>query len=250
MLRVAAKTPNCNDAYTCPTITWDTGMPDDAFVQGYDDVPAHVTAEAAPPAGESIVRVPRARIIEAARRFERDQLFATFTDSVFRLETQPAYHVPDDDPRLRAFLHGLPLPERTPATSPWLAQIQSSAAAGRTWMRVHVVSRPLTDLMRFELATDPENVAAGENVYVADRALHPWMKGLTQDFWGFDLDDPGRAVALLMRYDPAGRLVDAEISTDPDIIRRCRRQRDVVLPRTVLVAEYLDQLGRQPAKVG
>jgi Family of unknown function (DUF6879) len=250
MLRVAAKTPHCNDAYTCPTITWDTDMPDDAYVQGYTDIPAHVTAAATPPAGESIVRVPRARIIEAAHRFERERLFESFTDSVFRLETQPAYNVPADDPRWRAFLEGETLPERTPTTSPWLAQIAASTAAGRTWMRVHVLSQPLTDPMRFELTTDLENVAAGENVYVADRARHAWMQGLIQDFWGFDLDDPQRATVMLMRYDSDGRFMDAEISTDPDVIRRCRRRRDLVLPRSVLVADYLDQLGLEPAKMG
>jgi hypothetical protein len=242
MLRVAAKT-QCNDAWSCPTIFQDTAMADDAYVQGDTDIPADVLEEATPPAGERIVRVPRAMVIEAGRQFEREQLFAR-ADTLFRLETQPAYQLNPDaaGTRFQAFLHGEAIPARTPDTSPWLAQIARGVAAGRTWHRVHVISEPLTDLMRYELVTDLENVAAGERVLVADRTTHPWMKGLTQDFWGFDLDDPDRATALLMRYDDAGRLLDAEISTDPDIIKRCRRRRDLVLPRAIPVEDYLKQL--------
>ncbi len=247
MLRVVAESA-CNDK-TCPQILEDPDMPDDAYVQGWDDVPTHIMAEAAPPAGERIVRVPRGHIIKAGQRFAEDHLFAT-ARTLFRLETLPQYLAPAEDERFRAFLEGQPLPERTPATSPWLKQISEGTAAGQQWQRVHIVQEPLSDYLRFELTTAVENVAAGERVYVADRALHPWMKGLTQDFWGFDLDDAEHATAMLMRYDRQGRFEDSEISTDPDIIRRCRRRRDMVLTRAIPVADYLDQIGLQPAKVG
>jgi hypothetical protein len=244
MLRVAAET-QCNDAWSCPTIFEDTDMPDEAYVQGYADV----LEEATPPPGERIVRVPRAMVIEAGRRFEREQLFDRAV-TFFRLEAQPQYQNPAEVERFHTFQQGGEFPERSPQTSPWLAKIASSTAAGGIWHRVHVVSQPLTDLMRFELTTDLENVAAGEKVLVADRSIHQWMKGLTQDFWLLDGDDPDCATAILMRYDDQGRFLDAEISTNREVIRQCLRRRDLILPRAVRVADYLDQIGLEPAKVG
>jgi hypothetical protein len=249
MLRVAAKNPHCQDAYVCPTVIEDTDMPDDAYVQGYDDIPAHVLNEAAPPAGERLIRVPRALLIEAAHKFERQQLFAN-AHTLFRLETLPQYLTPQEDERFRAFLQGRPVAPRTPDTSPWLKQISEGTAAGQIWHRVHITDWPLSAYLRFELTTDVENVAAGEKVLVADRGMHPWMKGLTEDFWLLDGDDPDRAAVLLLRYDPQGRFTGAETSTDRDVIRRCRRRRDLVLPRAIPVADYLDQIGLEPARVG
>lgn len=251
MLRVVAKIETCNDIDTCPQIVEVPGMAGDVLVQGYDDVDPSVTAEAGTPAGERLVRVPRAMLIEAGRRLERERLFEEFTHSAFRLETLPQYQLtPESDERFRAFLAGEPLPERTPTNSPWLARIRASTAAGRIWTRAHIVSQPLSKLMQFELTTDLENVEAGERVYVADSAIYPWMKGLTQDFWLLDGDEPTGATVLLMRYDRQGRFLNAEISTDHDVIRRCRRRRDMVLARVIPVADYLDQIGLEPARVG
>ena len=49
--------------------------------------------------------------------------FDLFERSAFRLETLPVYAVAAEDERLRAFRLGLPRPERSVRTSPWLARI-------------------------------------------------------------------------------------------------------------------------------
>jgi len=249
MLRVLAANQGCNDANTCPQVVEAPGVSDDVFVQGYDDVDPRVLVEASPPSGERLVRVPPSMLIEAGRRLERQELFASFTHTAFRLETLPQYLVPQEDERFRAFREGRPLPERSPQTSPWLEQIARSAAAGRRWQRIHVVRRPFTEYLRFELVTDPENVAAGEDVRIAAREAYPELAACNQDFWLFD-GDTDHAVALLMRYNSEGRFVEAERCTDPDVLARCRRQRDLVLARSIPVADYLAEVGLTPLPVG
>jgi hypothetical protein len=249
MLRVLASNPGCNDADTCPQVVEAPDVSDDVFVQGYDDVDPKVLAEASPPPGERLVRAPRSMLIQAGRRLERQALFASFTHTAFRLETLPQYLVPQEDERFRAFREGRPLPERSPQTSPWLQQIAHTAAAGRRWQRAHVVGRPFTDYLRFELVTDLENVAAGEDIRIADRDVHPELAACARDFWLFD-GETDHAVALLMRYDSEGRFIEAERCTDPDILARCRHQRDLVLAHSIPVADYLAEAGLAPLPVG
>jgi hypothetical protein len=249
MLRVLANNPQCNEVDTCPRVIEAPDVSDEVFVQGYEDVDPRVLAEASPPPGERLVRVPRAMLIEAGRRLERQALFASFTDSAFRLETLTQYLVPQVDERFRAFREGRPLPKRSTETSPWLRQIAHTTAAGRHWQRVHIVSQPLTEYLRFELLTDLENVAAGEDVRVADRDAHPELAAFTGDFWLIDADTD-HAIALLMRYDADGRFVEAERCTDPDVLARCQRQRDLTLARSIPVGDYLAQVGLTPLPVG
>ena len=51
---------------------------------------------------------------------------------------------------------------------------------------MHVVDRPLSDYIRYELAVYAENVAAGEDVRIADRSLHPELGGLGRTSSIFD----------------------------------------------------------------
>jgi hypothetical protein len=78
-------------------------------------------------------------------------VFDTFHVSALRLETLPAFDVGDygdEVLRLRAFREGLPLPEQSVLTDPWLAQVARTALAGKTWDRVRIVDRPLTEYQR------------------------------------------------------------------------------------------------------
>jgi hypothetical protein len=248
MLRVVAKSGICNDADTCPQVIEAPEGSTDVFVQGYNDIDPEVLAEASPPAGERLVRVPRSMLVEAGRRLERQALFRSFTHEAFRLETLPQYLAPPEDERFRAFREGRPLPKRSPQTSPWLQQIAHRASLGLSQLRVHVVNQPIGEYLRFELLTDAENVAAGESVRVADRDAHPELNACTQDFWLFD-GSTDHAAALLMRYDDEGRFIEAEPCTDPDVLARCQRQRDLVLARSIPVADYVVKVGLTPLPV-
>src|SRR5262249_18862730 len=87
--------------------------------------------------------------------------------SAFRLETLSRYAANDD--LFQIFLAGQPMPARSPDTEPWLRMVADSVSAGRRWSRVHVLTRPLSDYLQFEVLGYQGNVAAGEDVRIADR---------------------------------------------------------------------------------
>ena len=61
--------------------------------------------------------------------------FDRFEYSAARLEVLRTYDVPAEAESLKAFELGLPLPERSVRTNPWLARIQRTTAAGKSWAR-------------------------------------------------------------------------------------------------------------------
>ena len=168
---------------------------------------------------------------------EFDAHFETFQTTAFHLETLPSYSDETEDAELALFLAGKPLPERSTRTEPWLKRVADTTAAGKRWQRVHVVSHPLTDYLRFELVGYEANVEAGEDVRIVSRDAHPELAGLRRDFWLFDAGTP-EPFALLMLYDAAGHLTDFERTTRPDIISQCRRERDLAVARSVSLRDY------------
>ena len=150
--------------------------------------------------------------------------FDLFEVSAVRVETLPAYDVPAEAEVLRAFARGLPLPERSARTSPWLARIERTTAAGKTWSRTRVVGRPLTAYERFQLGYGyPPSAAAGEVIRIADRSAHPELAPLGGDFWLFD-GDTAAPFAALMTYGQGGAYLGSEVTSDPGVIARCRQQ--------------------------
>ncbi|MFY1597353.1 DUF6879 family protein [Micromonospora sp. WMMD737] len=152
--------------------------------------------------------------------------------SVFRLETLRTYTAPGEVDLLRDFRAGRPLPPRTTDADPWLRMVADSVGAGRRWSRVHVLDRPLSDYLRFELLGYHGNVAAGEDVRIADRAVAPEELGaLTHDFWL--LDD---ALAVKIHYDGRGRRVSMEQTSD---VAAFVEQRDLAMRHSVALRDYL-----------
>jgi hypothetical protein len=152
--------------------------------------------------------------------------------SVFRLETLSSYTAPGEADLLRDFYAGRPLPPRGPETDPWLRMVADSVQAGRRWSRVHVLDRPLSDYLHFELLGYQGNVAAGEDVRIADRATVPEaLSALTQDFWL--LDD---VLAVIIEYDGEGRRVAMEPTSD---VRSLIGQRDTAMKYSVPLLDYL-----------
>lgn len=125
----------------------------------------------------------------------------------FRLETLPVYQVADEVDDFAAWQQGrriLPTAE----TDEWLQQIRDTTAAGAHWSRVRVLDYPLTDYSEFELYGYQANQAAGERIYVADRAWSPELAGMREDFWLFDNE------VFRMVYDLAGRFLRDEPVAD------------------------------------
>ena len=167
---------------------------------------------------------------EAWSRYFRD-----FQRSAFRLELRQVYTMPGEADELRRFRAG----EKPPADYHygWLDTMAAARAAGKTVRRVRVVRRPLTDYIRYEFEWGfVYNVAAGEDIRVADLTEYPGLAHLKRDFWLFDSE-----TVLLQYYDQEGRFQDSELRSD--VAAYCCRARDAALNASIPLTEYLTALG-------
>ena len=133
-----------------------------------------------------------------------------FEHRVFRLETLDYYDAPNEHEPYRRFLAG----ERADLAwrEPWKRLVRDVRASGRTMERVHVVSEPVSDYIRFELLdVYPANADAGEDVRILSRS-EAWPSGL--DFWLFDDD-----LAALLKYDSGGRVSEVRLIEDDMAVR-------------------------------
>ena len=137
--------------------------------------------------------------------------FAEFERSAFRLEVQPTYTMPTEQPNVARFLSG----ELTPPeghNKAWHDTICRNAETGRRMQRVRVVRIPLTDYQRYGFAWSiPGNTAAGEDVRILD-VTDAELDLPLFDFWLFD---DREAVRLNFRED--GTLASVELDDDADL---------------------------------
>jgi Family of unknown function (DUF6879) len=157
-----------------------------------------------------------------------------FERSAFRLETLPAYSVPQEEEWFAEWQRSGKLPELTPETDSWLRLVQEAKQAGKQMQRVHLVTPPLGDYLRFELATQIPSVDSGEDCRIAKASDIEQVVSRLEDYWLFD-----ETVAILLHYDDEGRFVDTEAAAD---VVSYRLQRDLVLTRSVALKEYLAKL--------
>jgi hypothetical protein len=165
------------------------------------------------------------------------ELFETFRQSAFRLETLQYYVLAEDEPRRQAFREGRPLPPRA-GKAESMRMVRDAVAGGKQVHRVHVVDLPLSDYIRYELAVYPENIAAGEDVRITRRAADPGLQGLDTDFWLFDAETSKPAV-VWFRYSPGGQILGREYSDDPAEIGQARDHRDLALACSVSLGEFM-----------
>lgn len=165
------------------------------------------------------------------------ELFETFRESAFRLEVLQHYVLEEDEPRRQAFREGRPLPPR-PGKIESMRLVRGAVGAGKRVHRVHVVELPLTEYLRYELTVYRENIAAGEDVRIADRATHRGLRELDTDFWLFDAETERPAV-VWFRYTPDGRILGRDYSDDPEDIRRARAHRDLAVAQSLSLDEFL-----------
>ncbi len=169
----------------------------------------------------------------------KDPFFDLFAHSAFRIETLPQYLV-EADREFAAFRDEgrlIPVSER-PAKQDWMARTRKAVASGKRIYRVHIMRRPLSTYLEYELARYPENVAGGEEVNLAEYHWHPDLEEITEDFWLYDAETD-RAFVEFMRYDAEGHFLGTERSDSPDAVARCVTQRDLALAHAVPLDEYL-----------
>lgn len=139
-------------------------------------------------------------------------LFTGFEHSAWRLETHPSYEVSEEAEAFARFVETGEVDVSYLAG--WLAGVRTATAAGKRFERVRIVTVPPTDYLRFEMAVAVHNTAAGEDIRtLTEREARSLGLPRLHDFWIFD----DKWVAIL-HFSPTGRLLDAEVSDDPDTL--------------------------------
>jgi hypothetical protein len=166
-----------------------------------------------------------------AQEFDR-----LFTRYVYRLETLDSYDAPNEREPFAAFLAGKPVDDGWRAN--WRRIAGDITASGRSMARVHVVSEPVSDYMRFMMLHGyPANVASGEDVRILGRgaAREGGLPGM--DYWLFDDD-----LAAVLAYDANGAVERVEWhSRDeaPQMLVDCCRGRDTAMILAQPLAGYV-----------
>ncbi|CAM5534281.1 hypothetical protein GCM10010329_28910 [Streptomyces spiroverticillatus] len=132
--------------------------------------------------------------------------FEGFRREAWRLETLPQYLMPQEAEEFAAFKAGARIDPRG-VSNEYTDRLRRQAAEGRVQGRVHIVTRPLSDYLRFEFHHYYQaHSLAGEQIRildVTDRA-NP-LEGV-QDYWCFD-----RSEVVLMNYHSDGRQINREV---------------------------------------
>ncbi|MEO3752308.1 DUF6879 family protein [Streptomyces sp. B6B3] len=160
---------------------------------------------------------------------EWPRFFDSFKRAAWRLETLPVYRMPGEQDDLARFRATGKV--EVPEDSAWRRRIRHFCATGRTIGRVHVVTRPLTDYLRWEFAFQAHSVRAGEEIRVLDLTdrANPGLPG--QDFWM--LDDQ----IVEMRYDSEGHQIGRFLLDDPDL-DQYREWKRIAVEHSVPLAEF------------
>jgi hypothetical protein len=128
------------------------------------------------------------------------------------LETLDQYAAGYEEEAIRRFLAGKP-PDPG-FIGLWLERVAAATGAGRQMQRVHVVTEPLSDYLRYEMDGYRLTVAAGEDAGILPRSV------------ARQLELPGE---------------------EPDVVARYCRWRDVALEAATPYARYVVELqARRP----
>ncbi|MEV6332332.1 DUF6879 family protein [Streptomyces sp. NPDC051909] len=154
--------------------------------------------------------------------------FKTFQTEAWRLETLPQYLVPQEAEEFAAFKAGARFPG--PYEDAWTAMVRT-----RNVGRVHIVTRPLTDYLRFEFERYYQHQApAGEDIRSLDITDRPNPLPGVQDFWMFD-----RSTVVLMKYEVDGTQIERELyEGDPAPFLEYQR---IAIAESVPFLEYVTE---------
>ncbi len=133
------------------------------------------------------------------------ELFDTFEWEAFRLETLDDYSRSGNVEAYQSFLASEQQPGDYNAS--WVAELRSHTSKGKRIYRVHILSRPLTPYLRFELGWGyRKNMSGGEDFFIVDTTERPNPLDGVPDFWLFDSE-----TAAVMNYDEAGAFLGVEV---------------------------------------
>ncbi|MEU9236449.1 DUF6879 family protein [Streptomyces subrutilus] len=164
------------------------------------------------------------------------ELFDDFQREAFRLETLDDYGKSGNVDAYQAFLAGEPQP--TDYNADWVAEVRSHTSEGKRVYRVHVLSRPLTPYLRFELGWGyQKNVTSGEEFFILDTTEKGNPLQGAPEFWLFDNVTP-----VVMNYEPDGSFVGANVLPAEEAAE-FRAYRDRALAHAVPFPEWWAKYG-------
>jgi hypothetical protein len=202
---------SCGASATCDAVR-DTDDPHDVLVQGRVVSP-DLLEELEVPEGEGLLRVQRNVLdVSGVPLLDAEQLGVPLDTrhraDLFRVETLDHYAVDSDAGEFAQFLRGESGPDLV-GKAAWLDGLRADHAAGRGWRYVHVLRRPLTDYLRYELDwCYRPNADAGMDIRILDLAEAGLPDSLLRagDFFVIDGD-----TVVRMHYDQANDFAGAEI---------------------------------------
>ncbi|GHE61611.1 hypothetical protein GCM10018785_33250 [Streptomyces longispororuber] len=163
-------------------------------------------------------------------------LFDTFQREAFRLETLDDYSNSGNVDAYHAFLAGEPQPDDYNAG--WVEELRSHTGKGKRVYRAHILRRPLTDYLRFELGWGyQKNMSGGEEFYILDVTGKPNPLDAVPDFWLFDSE-----YVAVMNYDATGRYLGSEV-LGPERAAEFAQHRDAALARAEPFTEWWAKYG-------
>ncbi|GGS83318.1 MULTISPECIES: DUF6879 family protein [Streptomyces] len=163
-------------------------------------------------------------------------LFDSFEYEAFRLETLDDYSKSGNVDAYHAYLAGEPQPDDYNAG--WVEELRSHTEKGKRVYRVHLLSRPLTDYLCFELGWGyRKNMTGGEEFFILDITDKPNPLPGVPDFWCFD----SKSVAV-MNYDGAGKYLGSQV-LEPDRAAEFVRYRDTALAHAEPFTEWWAKYG-------
>jgi hypothetical protein len=160
-----------------------------------------------------------------------------FKQTAFRLETLPEYRVEQEAKWFAEWQRAGTVPELTPDNDSWCKLLSEAKSAGRRMQRVRLVTTPLTEYERFELATFRDSVAAGEEIRICHRESWKRIEAADNldDFWLFDDE-----TTIMLKYDAEGRFQ----GTENGVPAMCTRHRDLALEHSIPLADFIARTTR------
>ncbi|GHF64683.1 hypothetical protein GCM10018790_48130 [Kitasatospora xanthocidica] len=161
--------------------------------------------------------------------------FRDFRTEAWRLETLPAYNVPQEEDDLQSFRAGERIDPRTHSNA-YTEDLKRVRREGKLKGRVHIVTRPLSEYLRYEFMYYLPHVWAGEDVRILDVTDRPDPLAGVTDYWMFD-----KREVVLMNYLPDGTQIDRTLF-EGDVSPFIEYQR-IAIAESVPFEEYVQGIG-------
>lgn len=150
----------------------------------------------------------------------------------FHLELRDVYGVEDEAVPFEKWLNGEL--DDFAWRSEWLSFIEDATTTGVKVERARVVTEPHSDYVRWAMALDPQNIAAGEDIRYLPRHYAEDIRLPDEDCWLFDNDR-----LVLSLFTPDGGSGGFAREDDPELIKQYRVACDQVWSRAVAYSEYI-----------